>query len=204
MTVSKYNLDKIKKLILNLHKPSKTNNTILLILSGLPGTGKSYLADLIATNLPVTVIETDFIRKHLFKQPTYSWKENSSVFSLCHSLIEELLTNKISVLVDATNLLRQNRKKLYQIAKTNKSEILLIALTAPENIVIERLNQRTSNQNLNNSSADVDVYKKLKRTAQPILRKHYCIDSSSAVKPQLQKLLQKANILLADKKTNTY
>ena len=98
MTFRKYNLDEIRKNLPTLSKPSDTNKTILIILSGLPGTGKSHLANIIADNLPIKIIETDFIRHELFKNPNYTGNENAAVFSVCHALIEELLISNVSVL----------------------------------------------------------------------------------------------------------
>ena len=130
MTFHKINLDKIRKNLPTLSKPSDTNKTILIILSGLPGTGKSHLANIIADSLPITIIETDFIRRTLFKNPEYTGTENATVFSVCHALIEELLLSNISVLLDATNLLRKNRKRLYRIAENSDANVLLVtALT---------------------------------------------------------------------------
>ena len=197
MTFHKFNLNKIRKNLPTLSKPSDTNKTILIILSGLPGTGKSHLANIIADSLPITIIETDFIRRTLFKNPEYAGTENATVFSVCHALIEELLLSNISVLLDATNLLRKNRKRLYRIAENSDANVLLVALTAPEDIVRDRLALRTSKPDpKNNSSADMSVYYKLKRTAQPILSHHYIIDSSLDIYPALYKILKKARIML--------
>ena len=197
MTFRKYNLDEIRKNLPTLSKPSDTKKTILIILSGLPGTGKSHLANIIADNLPITIIETDFIRHELFKNPNYTGNENAAVFSVCHALIEELLISNVSVLLDATNLLRKNRKRLYRIAENSDANMLLVALTAPEDIVRDRLALRTSKPDpKNNSSADISVYNKLKETAQPILRQHYIIDSSLDIYPALHKILRKASTML--------
>ncbi|MQF99174.1 MAG: adenylyl-sulfate kinase [SAR202 cluster bacterium] len=193
MSFREYNLDEIRRNLPNLSKPSDTNKTILIILSGLPGTGKSHLANIIADRLPITIIETDFIRRTLFKNPDYSRAENATVFSVCHTLIEELLISNVSVLLDATNLLRKNRKRIYRIAETSNANVILVALTAPQEIVRDRLYQRTVKPDpKNNSSADISVYNKLKETAQPILRQHYIIDSSLDIYPALHKILRKA------------
>ena len=76
----------------------------LIVVSGLPGTGKSFLCRKVAEKLPFLILASDALRKVLFPTPQYDEQENKRLFSACHVLIEELLEKGIPVIFDATNL----------------------------------------------------------------------------------------------------
>ena len=52
----------------------------LIVVSGLPGTGKSYFSNKLAERLPLIILESDALRKALFPSPSYSPQESSRLF----------------------------------------------------------------------------------------------------------------------------
>ena len=84
--------------------PEPVAKPFLILVSGLPGTGKSYFSRRLSEKVPIAVVETDTLRKSLFPTPLYSADESSRLFQASHLLIEDLLRSGIPVLVDATNL----------------------------------------------------------------------------------------------------
>ena len=60
---------------------------VLIMLCGLPATGKSYLARCLVEQMPFVIVETDFVRKTLFPSPTYSAQEINLVHDVCHALM---------------------------------------------------------------------------------------------------------------------
>jgi len=97
--------------------PEPIARPLLIIVSGLPGTGKSYFCRKLAEHLPCVILESDALRKKLFVHPVYNSEESKRLFSACYGLIEELLQGGHNVILDATNLIEQNRKPLYIIVK---------------------------------------------------------------------------------------
>src|SRR3972149_825639 len=89
--------------------PEPMAKPVLVVISGLPGTGKSYFSRKLAERLPCVILESDALRKRLFSSPDYSAAESQYLFSACHRLIEELLKSGISVVLDATNLVEGHR-----------------------------------------------------------------------------------------------
>ena len=89
----------------------------LIMVSGLPGTGKSFFCRKLADRLPFLILASDSLRRILFPAPQYHEHENKRVFSACHVLIEELLGKGIPVIFDATNLLEHHREYLYRAAE---------------------------------------------------------------------------------------
>lgn len=171
--------------------PDSVAKPVIIVISGLPGTGKSYLCGKIAERLPVVVLESDVLRKLLFSSPDYNPTESSRLFRAIHLLIWRLLEKGISLVLDATNLSESYRERLYSIADHLDAKLILVRVEAPPEVVKERLRARTTNQD-GNSDADWEVYKKMKPTVQKIRRMHYVVDTSRDVTPALDKIIREA------------
>ena len=96
----------------------------LVIMAGLPGTGKSHLVGEISRREAVEVIGSDAIRRGLFARPDYSPSEHSRVFSVAHRRTEERLREGRSVIFDATNIYEASRRSLYRIAERTGARVL--------------------------------------------------------------------------------
>jgi predicted kinase len=164
-----------------------------IIVSGLPGTGKSYFCRRLAERLPFLVLESDALRKSLFFPPTYSAVESSRLFRTIHCLIEGLLKKGIPVILDATNLSERYRERLYNIAERLNAKQILVRVEAPPALVQERLKVRSKRKVADKSDADWAVYQRMKTTAQQILRNHYAVDTSRDITPVLDKIVREVN-----------
>lgn len=172
--------------------PEPVAEPVFILVSGLPGTGKSYFSRKLTERIPLVVIESDDLRKFLFKAPTYSQDESSYLFDTCHHLIEYLLKRGISVILDATNLSERNRECLYTISERLGAKLIIISLEAPPNIVKERLQTRANNSD-NKSDADWTIYNKMKPMVEKISRTHYVIDTSNDITPSIDKIVRDVN-----------
>lgn len=170
-----------------------TAHPILLMVSGLPGTGKSYLVRRLVERMPFVVVETDFIRKTLFPRPTYSAKESGLVHMVAHALIERLLNKGLRVIFDATNLVEFQREYVYHLADKAGARLLIVRTVAPEEVVRERLARRQKARDPHDlSDADWHVYKRMQRRQQPIGRPHVVIDTSGDIEEAVNKILRMA------------
>ena len=165
-----------------------------IIVSGLPGTGKTYFCHQLAERLPFLVLESDALRKSLFSSPTYSAAESSHLFRTIHYLIEGLLRKGIPLILDATNLSERHRERLYNIAEHLNAKLILVRVEAPPGLVQERLKVRSGQPEIEDKSdADWTVYQKMKPTAQKISRNHYAVDTSRDITPVLDKIVREVN-----------
>ena len=169
----------------NMNLPSATSSrSALVVLSGLPGSGKTHFARQLAKQIPATSLESDFIRKTLVMHPVYSGAENARVFRTIHALAAELLADGIPVIFDATNLIRRNRRHLYKISATTKAKLIILELSAPEKVIAQRLDRRTKGLSISGySDADMSVYRKLSASSQPILRDHLIVRTDQDIIP---------------------
>ena len=171
--------------------PEAVAEPVLIVVSGLPGTGKSYFCSKLAERLPFLILESDTLRKTLFSLPSYSLQESSRLFQAIHLLIKGLLKRGVPVVLDATNLSERHRERLYNIAERLDAKLVLVQVEAPPQVVHERLKARREGVDLGNrSDADWEVYQKMKSTAQKIRRNHYVVDTSRDITPVLDKVVK--------------
>ena len=166
--------------------PDPRQRPALLVLSGLPGSGKSYFCRKLTELLPVVVLETDALRKVLFERPTHDGAENARLFRAVHRALERLLMQKQGVVLDATNLIRRDRRRLYRIAEDQGAALVVVRMVAPEPVIRQRLRERIANRQSqlddgDRSDAGIDVYDRMKRTEQAITREHIVVDSSTDI-----------------------
>jgi predicted kinase len=168
--------------------PQPVKQPVFIALSGLPGTGKSYFSRQLALHFPVAILESDALRKVLFPQPTYESWESARLFRAIYFLIEELLKNGISVILDATNLVEQHRRRLYSIARRTNARFALIQIKAPVKVIRDRLEER-ARISAGYSDADWNVYQTMKTKAEKIKRRHYSVDTSRDIAPVIEKII---------------
>jgi len=178
--------------------PPRVINPVLIVMTGLPGTGKSTFARLLAKRLPLVIVETDSLRTSLVLHPHYTRGENSRLFTACHKLIFELLDDGISVLFDATNLSKKNRSPLYEIAGTTNTKLILVRTTAPQHVVYARLYNRSHSQIHAQQLADWNVYRRMRSGVKPISENHVIVNTSKDIESALEIMVDKISRLLED------
>ena len=169
--------------------PEPVAEPALIVVSGLPGTGKTYFCNRLAERLPSVVLESDVLRKTLFSPPRYSAKESSQLFRAIHQLIQKLLAKGIPLILDATNLSERNREYLYSIADRLDAKLVLVRVEAPPEVVRQRLEARRDKPE-NKSDADWEIYRRMKYSVERIRRNHYAVDTSRDITPVLDKIVK--------------
>ncbi len=172
--------------------PESVAEPAFIAVSGLPGTGKSYFCNKLAERLPFVILESDALRKALFSPLSYSPRESSHLFQICHLLIERLLRRGISLILDATNLSERYHEHLYSIADRLDVRLLLVSVEAPPEVVHERLKSRLKDSE-DNSDADWGVYQRMQSAVQKITRNHFVVDTSRDVTPVIDKIVREVN-----------
>jgi len=170
--------------------PEPVAEPTLIVVSGLPGTGKSYFSKRLADRLPFLVLESDALRKTLFSPPSYSPQESTQLFQTIHRLVRDLLNKGIPLILDATNLSERAREQLYSIADQLGVKLVLVRVEAPPEVVYQRLKGRVRDAE-NNSDADWEVYRRMRPSAERIRRNHYVVDTSRDITPALDKIVRK-------------
>ena len=184
----------VKKLMDSLGQlPEPTATPALIVVSGLPGSGKSYFSRRLAERTPLPIIESDAMRQRLSAKPDYSQAESERLFQACHALMDELLRKGISVIFDATNLIESHREQLYRIADRTGAKLILVQVDAPPEVIQQRMERRRARLDPDDKSeADWQVYKKMSVTAERIRRNHFAVDTSKDITPAIEKIVREA------------
>ena len=174
--------------------PEAVANPPFVIVSGLPGTGKSFFSRKLAERTPFCIVESDVMRKALFPSSDYSAGESARLFTACHKLIEELLDKGIPLIFDATNLSERHREYLYRISDKTGAKLILVRIEVSPKIAHQRLLLRSDKSNHDdNSSAGVDIYKRMTSSVEKINRNHFAVDTSRDISPVIDKIIRIIN-----------
>lgn len=158
---------------------SGVRRPVLVILTGLPGTGKTHLARIICGRAPFTLVGSDPLRALLVDPPRYTRLENHAVYRLANTLLHRLLAERRDVIYDAVNLSAYRRAALCRLAEDSGACAVTVLTSAPPHLVWLRLAHRGESQSLpGDSDADWEVYKKLASKMTPVRHPYLVVDTN--------------------------
>jgi predicted kinase len=164
---------------------------MIIIIFGLPATGKTYLSEHLADELNAVHLNTDIIRKKLGKEGEYDRSTKQEVYD---SLLEEAIKNATRhryVIIDGTFWKGSLRKKFMKMARNVNREILFIEMKADENAIKERMKMDRGR-----SEADFDVYRKIRKQFEPMSEPHLVMRSDEL---KLNEMLNRAKQFIDEK-----
>ena len=156
--------------------PARSHPPHLVVLCGLPGTGKSHFARELASRAPFVWLNSDRTRKLLVARPQYSRREHRRVFAAMHVLTRGYLRDGYSVVFDATNLNENVRLPLYAVAEELGVEPLIIRFTAHPDLVRKRMAERENGvADAGQSDAGWEVYSRMAVADTPVPHPHLLV-----------------------------
>ena len=145
---------------------------MVVIVFGLPGSGKSFFASRLASMMDACHIKSDTVRKEMLKKRNYSVDEKLSIYNAMLSKLIEAKKQNINVVVDATFYKNEIRRNFISKGPANEC-ILFIEVIADESLIKERLKKTRED-----SEADFEVYKKIKEEWEPMDEPHLVLKST--------------------------
>jgi predicted kinase len=139
---------------------------MIVIVFGLPGSGKSYFASRLARMINADYINSDKVRLEVVDKKTYSEKEKLAVYNEMLVQMKKVLQQNRNVVLDATFYKNEIRKQFMEEAE-RKCSTYFIEVTADESAIKERLQRKRMD-----SDADFEVYKKINTQWEPLKRPH--------------------------------
>lgn len=151
---------------------------VAIVMCGLSGTGKSYVADALAEHLNLVVIRSDVARKHLaglaptetraagYGAGIYSDEMTERTYRTMVEDAARLMAAGHSVLLDASFLKRRQRSIAVAAARAADARFLLVECSAPEDRVRARLAVR-EDEAANVSDATWPIYLEQKKHFEP-------------------------------------
>ncbi len=132
-------------------------------ITGLPGSGKSTVANLLleklkSLNIHAQIISVDMLRQYATPQPTYSEEERATIYGALVFTAKMLAENDVNVIIDATG----NRRRFRDLARKAVPRFMEAYLECPLEVCVRREAERK-----NTHQAPTDIYKKAEKGKAP-------------------------------------
>ena len=135
----------------------------LVALIGLPGSGKTHSARILAARLGAAHIASDELRSRLFVAASYAPRENSTIFACLDALVEALLRERQRVVIDATHLSASSRVAPVATSARCGVPLVWVRIVADEAATLERLERRqVERAEHDHSDADRTIYERMR------------------------------------------
>ena len=145
---------------------------MVVIVFGLPGSGKSYFACRLAEKIDAFYLNSDQVRMEMFSSRTYSNEEKDAVYSELLTQAERHVKANRDVIIDAT-FYKQQLRDLFHKTLEYLTKVLFIEVVADEKLVVSRVERPRKF-----SEANAEVYRKIKSQWEPLNEEHLLIEST--------------------------
>ncbi len=160
---------------------------MLILVCGLPGTGKSTVARQISEKAGAPILRTDAVRKEITEKPEYSEEEKRKVYEELFRRAESLLRKGKNVIIDGTFYKKTLRNRVSEISERTGKELKMIECVSPEDVIRKRISGGREDE----SEADFGVYEKIRDQWEPIESEHITLDTSGEWKRIIENMLEK-------------
>lgn len=167
---------------------------MLILVVGLPGSGKSTVARLLAEYTGAIVLNSDVLRRELFPDSrSYTSTETQAVIREMERRVRELLDQRRRVILDALFTKQRPRDSYRELAGSLGVPFCIVHVTAPEDTVRERLELRARVGDV--SEATFVYYLDRKPHFEEPRGDHYTIENSGDTKQLESDVIQLAEQL---------
>ncbi|MFJ8849733.1 AAA family ATPase [Streptomyces sp. NPDC102437] len=154
-----------RRLITSTLRHLRASAVGLILVGGLPGSGKSTLSGALADRLGVTLLSSDRLRKELAGVPAdrpasapygeglYTPEWTATTYAALLERAATLLTRGESVILDATWSNAGQREAAHRVAERTSADLVALHCRIPDEMKADRLEDRAAGP----SDADLDV-----------------------------------------------
>ncbi|ELR73881.1 hypothetical protein C900_00045 [Fulvivirga imtechensis AK7] len=147
---------------------------MIIIVFGLPGSGKTYFAERLAHRIKANLISSDTLRKEIVDVPTYSDDEKRLIYKKMFDIMYDFLHSKNHLVLDGTFYKAELRNNFIEEAQGIGKNISFIEIQADEGLIEERLAHKRKT-----SDADFEVYQRIKNEFEPFHLDHLVLKSTN-------------------------
>lgn len=113
-------------------KSLSLSRPLLIMLIGLPGSGKSFFARQFASTFNAPLISVDFIRHTLVPESNYTPEEDEVIGELAEAQLTELLKTERTIIIDGGVNTTAGRQSVVTMAQKHNYGVLLIWVQTDE------------------------------------------------------------------------
>jgi len=138
------NINFLDQLYKEIKKVKKYEEPFIIMLSGLPGSGKTYLSQELSRKLKIYLLSTDYVRNYYYQSITEYTEDNrlsieEKVKEINEEKLNTLVDNNISFVLDRW----QTDLGIYEQHKFDKYKKILIKIVSQDDITnIKRIQNR--------------------------------------------------------------
>jgi predicted kinase len=140
---------------------------MLVLITGLPGSGKTTVARAYAAGYGAVHLNSDLLRRELGLMGHYSPEDKEKVYRMLLERTRQLLAEGREVVVDSTFFKESIREPFRQVAAECGARLYWVEVRAPERVIRERLQTPRPD-----SEADFGVYEKIRDAYEPLGEQH--------------------------------
>jgi predicted kinase len=149
----------------------------LVVVCGLPGVGKTTVAEDIAERVDGQLLRTDVIRKEIIPDPDYTEEESRMVYAELFERARETITDGNAAVLDGTFKDATNRDRAMELCESLDVGFRLVKVECAEDVVRERIRSREDDA----SDADFEVHAMYRDRFEPISVEHLTVDNSDGI-----------------------
>ena len=163
----------------------------LHLLMGLPGSGKTTLASIIASITGATLVSSDESRLLMFEKPCFSSEEHDMLYATLDHNVEHLLEAGKDVIYDANLNRLEHRQQKYVLASKHGAEVKLWWVQVPEAYAKNRRINEQDARLIPNGETSAKMFDRIAGIIEEPLDSEHCIMiDGTDIKPEtIAKLL---------------
>lgn len=157
---------------------------MIVIVFGLPGSGKTYFAERLAERLGGYHLSSDVIRKELAPSPNYSETEKELIYKKMFNIMYDYADSEEPLILDGTFYKSAIRDNFIAGIERLGRDIKFIEISADEKLIKKRIDQYRET-----SDANFAIYQQIKEEFEPYNEEHLVLISK---KDNEEEMLHKA------------
>ncbi len=148
---------------------------MLILIAGLPGTGKTTIAKAFTNKYGAAHFNSDQMRRELGLWGSYRPEDKTRVYEELLARTGEALTAGKTVVVDSTFYRAKLREKFIELAENQGVKLKWILAIAPTETLLQRVTAPRPD-----SEANAAVLKKIQAEFEPLVQPHFTVDTSKS------------------------
>jgi predicted kinase len=137
--------------------------SLIIMVMGLPGSGKSFFSRRLSDTLGASYIGSDELRTKMGLMGKYQTSSKQRVYQEMIKAAEAVIINNGEVILDSTFYLKKTRNMVEELCQKYGTKLIPIFVEAEEYVIGERLSKPRRD-----SEADFQVYRKIKESFEPL------------------------------------